>query len=80
MTKQKRKKPTVKELTAVISNIIRDIEFIKTRVSSVELVLTEYIAWKKDEKKYKKHFEKLIEDRAGDSLHNYEQQKVSSEK
>jgi len=80
MTKQKRKKPTVKELTAVASNLIRDVQSLNGRISTLELVLTEYIAWKKDEKKYKKYFEKLVEDRAGDSLRKYKQQEVSSDK
>ena len=80
MTKQKRKKPTVKELTAVISNLIQDIESIKNRVAGVEVVLTEYISWKKDEPEYKKYFEKLIEDRTRGSVRDYKQQKVSTGK
>ena len=80
MIKQKRKKLTVKELTTVANNIIQEIEKIQQRVSSVEVVLTEYIAWKKDEKKYQKYFKKLIEDRTSDSLLSNEQQEVSSGK
>ena len=80
MKKQKRKKPTVKELTTVVSNLIQDQEIIKRRIASVEVVLNEYIVWKKDEPEYKKYFEKLIEDRTRDSLRDYEQQKVSTEK
>ena len=68
MTKQKRKKPTIKELTTVVNSLITEMDEVKNRISSIEVVLTEYIAWKKDEKKYKKHFKKLIEDRAGNSL------------
>lgn len=74
MTKQQRKKPTIKELTTVVNSLIQDTDSIKNRMSSVEVVLTEYIAWKKDEKKYKKYFKKLIEDRASDSLRNNKQQ------
>ena len=49
-------------------------------IASVEDVLNEYIVCKKDEPEYKKYFEKLIEDRTSDSLRDYEQQKVSTEK
>jgi len=49
----------------------------KQRLASAEVVLNEYITWKKDEPKFRKHFEGLVEDRAGNSIRNYEQQEVS---
>lgn len=64
----------------MISNLIQDNQNLLKRVASLEIVITEYINWKKDEGKFKEYFGKLVEDRAGGSIRNYEQQKVSSKK
>ncbi len=64
-------------MTTVLSRLIEDLHITKQRLASAEVVLNEYITWKKDEPKFRKHFEKLVENRAGNSIRDYEQQEVS---
>ena len=76
-----RKKPTMKEVTEVIGQIINQTEILKKRATALETVLSEYIAYKKDDKKFKgymdKRAEEIAKDRTGDSVRDDKQQKVS---
>ena len=56
----------------------------RERQNRLEVVLSEYIAHKKDEEKFAKHMEKraaeVDKDRTGDSLSDNKQQKISKSK
>ena len=75
-----RKKPTLQELQLVTENLIMENQFLKRRIASCEIVVNEYITWKKDEQKFKKHFEKYIEDGITHRVHNDKSQSVSKRK
>jgi len=65
----------------VISQVIMVVENLKARLNNVEYITETYHEWKKDKEKFKKFLhaktEKLLKDRAGDSVPDNGQQKVS---
>ena len=56
--KLKKKKPTMKEIERVVSRLIVENQFLGKRQSSTEILIEEYIDWKKDTKKFKTYMEK----------------------
>ena len=48
----------MKEVEKVVGRVIMENQFLVRRVKSLELVVDEYIDWKKDTKKFKGYMEK----------------------
>jgi hypothetical protein len=51
----------MKEVQKVVGNLIMENQIQNQRLSSVELVIDDYIDWKKDTNKFKKFMEKKYE-------------------
>ena len=59
----KRKKPTIKQITKVTNNIIIELERTKNVVGGLDFVLNEYIKYRKDDVKFKKHMDGIVDER-----------------
>ena len=81
MTKKKPRKPTLKEMEKVISQIIKMVEHLRVRISDLEYVTQSYHEWKNEKPEFTKYLheqvEKFAKDRNRDSVSNDGQQKVS---
>ena len=67
-------------MQTVTENLIMESQFLKRRLASCELVIDEYIYWKKDGDEFKKYFEKSIEDGIKNGKSNNRQQNISKSK
>ena len=65
----------------VISQVIRMVEHLRVRVSDLEFVTQSYHEWKNEKEKFTKYLHKQVKkfhkDRAGDSVSDNGQQKIS---
>ena len=65
----------------VINQVIVMVENLRVRLNNVEYITETYHEWKKDKEKFKKFLhaktERLLKDRAGNSVPDNGQQKVS---
>ena len=81
MTKKKPRKPTLKEIEKVISQIIKMVEHLRVRISDLEYVTQSYHEWKNEKEKFTKYLheqvEKFAKDRNRKSVSDNGQQKVS---
>ena len=81
MTKKKPRKPTLKEMEKVISQIIKMVEHLRVRISDLEYVTQSYHEWKNEKEKFTKYLheqvEKFAKDRNRKSVSDNGQQKVS---
>ena len=81
MTKKKPRKPTLKEMEKVISQIINMVEHLWVRISDLEYVTQSYHEWKNEKEKFTKYLheqvEKFAKDRNRKSVSDNGQQKVS---
>ena len=50
----------MKQMTLVVSNLIRELERVKSDLHHTEFALHSYISCKKDENKLKKYMEKIL--------------------
>ena len=62
MAKDKPKKPTLKDIQLVISNLIKEIEFIGRKLYALDNVFNLYLEWSKDKEKFGKFVQKQVED------------------
>ena len=58
-----RKKPTMKQMAQVVSNLIKEVSQAKNELRSIGIAFHEYIEYKKDKNKFQKHMEKAINER-----------------
>ena len=59
----KRKKPTMKEMALVVSNLIRELERVKSDLYQTEFTFHNYILFKKDANKFKKYLDKAVNEK-----------------
>ena len=59
MKKQKKRKPTIKEMEKVIGNLIMENRRSQIEILRTQQVLNDYIEYNKDSKKFTKYLEKL---------------------
>ena len=80
----KKKKPTMKEVTQVVGQVINQVEILRKRHLNMEVILSHYISYSKDDKGFKKYMDKKAkefdENRAKDSVHNEKRQDISKSK
>ena len=53
----------MKQMTLVVSNLIRELERVKSDLYQTEFTFHNYISYNKDEKKFKKYLEKAVDER-----------------
>ena len=78
----------MKQMALVVSNLIRELERVKSDLYHTEFALHSYISYNKDESKFKKFMEKILgeqrekiaKDRAESSVRDDKQQVVSESK
>jgi hypothetical protein len=58
------KKPTIRQVAAAANEALNRTEIIKNRMMEMEIVLSNYISMKKDEKKLGKYIEKRAKEDA----------------
>ena len=79
-----KKKPTMREMESVVSQVISRQENLMQRNLNLEVVLSSYIEFKKDNEEFAKHLqektEKIAKDRAESSVRDDKQQVVSESK
>ena len=56
-----KKKPTKKEFETVISNMIREIEFVGRKLYELNITFGLYLEWKNDKDKFNKFVEAKVE-------------------
>ena len=52
----------MKQMALVVSNLIRELERVKSDLYQTEFTFHNYILFKKDEKKFKKYIEKIADE------------------
>ena len=79
--KQKKKKPTMKEVERVVSQLILQNQNLLKRISSLEFIVETYHEWKKDTKEFSEFLrnkvEELDKNRTNSDLSNKRPQEVS---
>ena len=55
--KQKKKKPTMSQVETVVNSLIVENQNLRLNLEAVQRVLSSYIEFKKDEKKFKQYIE-----------------------
>ena len=65
-----RKKPTMKQMALVVSNLIKELERIKNDLYQTEFTFHNYISYNKDEKKFKKYLEKIVNEKRNEIAKN----------
>ena len=79
--KQKKKKPTMKEMERVVNQLILQSQNQARRISSLEFITEKYHEWKKDTDTFGKYLRDKVEEvnknRARDNVPNDGQQKAS---
>ena len=63
MSKSKQKKPTIKQITKVLNNIIQDVNEIKHSLYTINFAFGEFINYKKEEEGFTKHMEKVVDEK-----------------
>lgn len=58
-----RKKPTIKQIAKVINNLIVDFDKLRHGNFVNSMVFDEYVKFKKDDVKFKKHMEKIVDEK-----------------
>ena len=70
----KKKKPTMKEMTKVVNNLIVNLENLAKRQYNIEFVQDNYLEWKKEKDEFKKYIqtkaEELIKSRDSKDVSN----------
>ena len=61
-SKQHNKKPGIKDVVKVVSSIIQELQICQERINELYGVIDVYIEFKKDDKKFKKHLDKKLEE------------------
>ena len=56
-----KKKPTKKEVEIVLSNVIRQVEFLSRKVYEITTTFGLYLEWKKDKNKFNKFISDEVE-------------------
>ena len=51
----KKKKPTKNDIETVINNIIMELQTLRAGIGGLDVAITEYIKYKKDEKGFQEH-------------------------
>ena len=70
-----KKKPTKKEVESVLSNVIRELDFIGRKLYAIDNVFNLYLEWNKDKDKFNKFIkdrvknakDKILSNESGDS-------------
>ena len=80
----KKKKPTMKEMTQVVSNLINEVRVMQASLLNLDFVIDSYFEWKEETGDFKAYVKQRVEkvrkqteNRAGNSKNNNGQQKVS---
>ena len=60
----------MKEMAQVVSNLIRELERVKNDLYNTEFAFHNYILCNKDEKKFKKYMEKVLDERKKEIAEN----------
>jgi competence protein ComGC len=61
-SKQHNKKPGIKDVVKVVSSLIQEVQIAQERINELYGVIDMYIEFKKDDKKFKKHLDKQLEE------------------
>ena len=60
--KQHNKKPGIKDIVKVVSSLIQEVQIAQERINELYGVIDMYIEFKHDDKKFKKHLDKKVEE------------------
>ncbi len=60
--KQKKEKPTMKDVTIVIGNILNKLDFVEHKAKTVEALFAQYIDFQKNGKKFNSYIEEKLEE------------------
>ena len=71
-----KKKPTKNEMEIVLSNVIRELEFIGRKLYALDNVFGLYLSWKKDKDK----FDKFVKSRVDDAKDKFLSEKLDNSK
>ena len=68
---QYNKKPGIKDVVKVVSSLIQEVQIAQERINELYGVIDMYIEFKHDDKKFKKHLDKKVEElKANDNKTN----------
>jgi hypothetical protein len=70
----------MKEMALVVSNLIRELERVKSDLYQTEFTFHNYISYNKDEKKFKKYLEKVVNEQRKEIVENRTRDSLSDNK
>ena len=70
----------MKEMALVVSNLIRELERVKSDLYQTEFTFHNYISYNKDEKKFKKYLEKVVNEQRKEIVENRTSDNLSDNK
>ena len=70
----------MKQMALVVSNLIRELERVKSDLYQTEFTFHNYISYNKDEKKFKKYLEKVVNEQRKEIVENRTSDNLSDNK
>jgi len=80
VSKSKQKKPTIKQITKVLNRVIQEINQIKDDIYTINFVFGEYVGFKKENEKFTKHMEKVVDEKRKKDAENRTSDSLSDNK